>query len=73
VGNLAGDVLQVVGPRAADDDRVIQRGNTGKKLSSRIPVVSARLRVQMAILHYRAKGQPGIECEFVLPPVTAIH
>jgi hypothetical protein len=31
MGNLAGDVLQVVSPRAADDDGVIQRESTGKK------------------------------------------
>jgi hypothetical protein len=55
VGNLAGDVLQVVSPRAADDDGVIQRESTGKKSSSRAPVPLGRLRTQPAILHYRPR------------------
>ncbi len=32
VGNLAGDVLQVMGPRAADDDGVVQREVTGREV-----------------------------------------
>jgi hypothetical protein len=32
VGDLAGDVLQVVRPRSADNDGVIQREGTGGKL-----------------------------------------
>ena len=56
MGNLAGDVLQVVGPRAADDDSVVgcvQREDTGMKLSGGDPGPSARSRAQPAILHYR--------------------
>jgi hypothetical protein len=60
MGNLAGDVLQVVSPRAADDDGVIQREGTAKKLSGRIPVRSARLRAQPAILHYRMRRPPAL-------------
>ena len=38
VGNLAGDVLQVVGPRAADDDGVIQREVTGREVGLPRPI-----------------------------------
>jgi hypothetical protein len=35
VGDLAGDVLQVMGPRTADDDGVIQREVTGREVANR--------------------------------------
>jgi hypothetical protein len=54
MGNIAGDVLQVMSPRAADDDGVIQWESTGKKLSIRIPVPSGGLRARLAILYYKA-------------------
>jgi hypothetical protein len=30
VGNLAGDVLQIMSPRAADDDGIVQWESTGQ-------------------------------------------
>jgi hypothetical protein len=57
VGNLAGDVLQVVCPRSADDDGVIQWEGTGKKLVGNVPRVSARLRTQPAIVHYKPQAK----------------
>ena len=53
--DLAGNVLQVVRPRTADNDCVIQREGTGKKCSGRAPVASETLRTQPAILHYRVR------------------
>jgi hypothetical protein len=44
VGNLAGDVLQVVSPRTADGDDIAQRASTGEKEFGRISVPSARSR-----------------------------
>jgi hypothetical protein len=49
---LAGEIFQVVCPRAADDDGIIQREGTGVNLSGDVTVSSARLRAQPATLHY---------------------
>ena len=55
--NLAGDILQVVGPRAADGDTVVQRARTGmEKLSGGDSDASERLRAQPAILYYRVRS-----------------
>ena len=54
-GNLAGDVLQVVSPRTADNDGVVQWEGTIKNSSGRVFVSSARLRAQPAILYYRMR------------------
>ena len=55
MGNLAGDILQIVSPRTADDDGVIQREAPKENSASRNTILSARLRVQTAILYYRAR------------------
>jgi hypothetical protein len=57
--NLAGNVLQVMSPRAADNDGVIQRKGTGNESSSRITAPSASLRTQLAILYYTSIPEAG--------------
>ncbi len=61
VGNLTGEVLQVVGPRAADDDGVVQREGTGQYSADGNPERTARFRAQATILYYRAlrKAEDG--------------
>jgi hypothetical protein len=61
MGNLAGDVFQVMCPRTADDDGVIQWEGTAKKLSSRGPVPSASLRMRLSILYYRVWRNPACD------------
>jgi hypothetical protein len=52
MGNIAGNVLQIMGPRAADNDGIVQRKGTGNESSSRVKAPSASLGTQLAILHY---------------------
>ena len=51
VRNLAGEVFQVVRPRAADDDGVVQREGTGEILG-RATVLFASVQAQPSILLY---------------------
>jgi hypothetical protein len=53
MGNIAGDVLQVMCPRAADDDGIVQREGTVWNSSSSVSVPLASFRTQPTILHYR--------------------
>jgi hypothetical protein len=62
MGNLAGDILQIVSPRTADDDGVIQKESTAKTLSSRSTVPSKWLRAQRAILYYKAGVKSAFPC-----------
>jgi len=58
MGNVAGNVLQIVRPRPADHDCIVccsQREDTGIKLSSRTRDPSESFRAQPAILYYRVK------------------
>ena len=70
MGDVAGDVFEIVGPRPTDDDGVddraqigrgkirwVQEEDTGMKLSGSISVPSERVRAQPAILYYRVSGR----------------
>jgi hypothetical protein len=58
VRNIAREILQVVGPRAADDDEVIQEEICRRELSGGDTDASARLRAQPSILNYKLRGKP---------------
>ena len=49
-----------MGPRPADDDGVAQRENTVQNSAQRNTEASERLRVQSAILYYRANRRPEL-------------
>jgi hypothetical protein len=54
---VAGDIFQVVSPRAADGDTFVQRDRTGmEELSGGISDAIVMLRAQPAILYYRVRS-----------------